>query len=158
MEATHRITIAKEEALYLLESEARDSLVLDTDDSGWGTLSFFGPYHKLFDEDGYHPPRSLIEVGAIDEMVENTLELMDLPRDAYRFEDRGDAYGYEMSTFYVLPDLAQCDCITRDALKQYRQSFFVVRVSPKGAESSSSSEEESFKEDDERVSKKSKRQ
>lgn len=147
MAEPRRIRVINEDADYILEDEAKDTLTLDDDGSGWGTLRFFTWYHKPFDEDGYHPPKYLNLDGVIDDEVSGALTGLGIAGDAYRFEDGGNTCGYEMDTFYVLPVVRES--IERSELKQQRMTCFTVRVSPVAAKqeiisvsSSSSSDED----------------
>ena len=157
MAKPRRVRVINEDAEYILEDEARDTLTLDDDGSGGGTLRFFTWYHKLFDEDGYHPPKYLNLDGVIDDEVSGALTGLGIAGDAYRFEDGGNTCGYEMDTFYVLP--AVRESIARSELKQQRMTCFTVRVSPvvakqeiislSSSSSSSSDEDQPVPSDDE---------
>ena len=150
--------IVEEKVEYYLEADTGPLLSL-ADDENVGELTFFDEYRKLYDEDGYSPPKYLALDGVIDRMVDMALTEIG-QREKLTMLEMDSTDGFEMDTCYVLPDIRAT--IKQRKLRKYKRTRYTVSVCRRhrvksGSSSTTEEEEAEAKEEQEQVEKKRKR-
>jgi hypothetical protein len=115
---------------YVLHARAITRFILGADGST-ATIAGLIEHVKDFDEDGYHPPKSFVMDGMLEDRIDELLEHVDLG-DEWEFAGFDDGYERSLTvdTVYVF-DSELKGAITREDLRGHRWSWIEAALKKK---------------------------